>query len=158
MGADSDEYPAQILRYVARFDRREYWLAHEELEELWQIDRRDFFKGLIQVAAAYLHVERQNWRGAQRLMKTSLQYLEAAPDSHEGFDVAAVRGHVSEALRCVEDLIAGARARFDDEFAFSMASLFAGTVDDQAVPESDLPYRVRRYDDGYRPAGRTRGR
>ena len=84
--------------------------------------------------------------------------MEAAPDSHEGFDVAAVRGHVSEALRCVEDLIAGARARFDDEFAFSMASLFAGTVDDQAVPESDLPYRVRRYDDGYRPAGRTRGR
>ncbi len=158
VGADSDEYPPQVLRYVARFDRREYWLAHEELEELWQIDRRDFFKGLIQVAAAFLHVERQNWRGARRLMKTSLQYLEAAPASYEGFDVAAVRGHVSEALRCVEDLVTGARARFDDELAFAMASVFAGTIDDQTVSESDLPYRVRRYDDGYRPAGGTRDR
>ena len=79
VAADSDEHPAQILRYVARFDRREYWLAHEELEELWLIDRRDFFKGLIQVAAAFLHVERQNWRGARRPMKTSLQYLAAVP-------------------------------------------------------------------------------
>ena len=158
VGADSDEYPPQVLRYVARFDRREYWLAHEELEELWQIDRREFFKGLIQVAAAFLHVERQNWRGARRLMKTSLQYLEAAPASYEGFDVAALRSHVSEALRCVEDLVTGARARFDDELAFSMASLFAGTIDDHAVPECDLPYRVRRYADGYRPAGGTRDR
>ena len=144
------------MRYVARFDRREYWLAHEELEELWKTDRRDFFKGLIQVAAAFLHIERQNWRGARRLLKTSLQYLAAAPASYEGFDVAAVRCHVSDALGCVEDLVAGTRARFDGERAFSMASLFAGTIDDQLVSESELPYRVRRYDDGYRPAGRPK--
>lgn len=146
------------MRYVARFDRREYWLAHEELEELWQIDGRDFFKGLIQVAAAFLHIERRNWRGARRLLKTSLQYLAAAPASYEGFDVAAVRCHVRAALGCVEDLVAGARTRFDGDLMFSMTSVFAGTIDDQVVSESDLPYRVQRYDDGYRPAGGTKDR
>ena len=148
------QYPDQVLRYVARFDRREFWLAHEELEELWQTDRRDFFKGLIQVAAAFLHVERQNWRGALRLFETGLRYMEGAPASYEGFDVAAVRRHVGDALHRVEKIIAGTEARFEDGLVFAIAAMFDGTVDDQTVGATELPYRVRRYDEGYRPVRR----
>jgi hypothetical protein len=100
-------YPAEIVRFVARFDRREFWLAHEELEELWQQDRRDLFKGLIQLAAAFVHVERSNWSGARRLFETALDYLDGYPSPSEGFDLDRIRARARSALRQVERLQAG---------------------------------------------------
>lgn len=145
-----ERFPGGLLRYVARFDRREYWLAHEELEEHWQVDRRAAFKGLIQIAAAFLHIERENWRGARRLLRTALAHLCDAPDRFEGFDIAAVRMRTSAVLECVADLAEGEGSAFDESLRFSMAPLFDGPTSDVTVEDVELPYRVRRYDEGYR--------
>ncbi len=144
-------YPDEVLRYVARFDRGEYWLAHEQLEELWLEDRQDPFKGLIQIAAAYLHLERENWRGARRLLRTALDYLGPAPDDFAGFDLVALREHSSRLLDHVSSLASGETATLDDKLLFSLSPFFAGEVAEGMVQDVELPYRVRRYADGYRP-------
>lgn len=150
-------FPDELLRFVARFDRREFWLAHEELEELWQVDRRDFFKGMIQVAAAFVHIERGNWNGARRLLRTALAYMEGAPPRYEGFDVAAVRSRARAARRRVEELADGREGGFPEAMFFCLAPHFAGEVDGRTVDDERLPYRVRRYDEGYRPVRRRDG-
>lgn len=151
---DVDGLPEELLRYVARFDRREYWLAHEELEELWQVDRRDPFKGLIQIAAAFVHIERDNWRGARRLLRTALEYLDDAPDHFEGFDVVAVRARTAAALEAVARLAEGDASAFDESLRFVLAPLFDGEVAGLDLEEIELPYRVRRYERGYRAVAR----
>jgi len=150
------DFPLPLLRFVARFDRREYWLAHEELEELWQQDRRDFFKGLIQIAAAHVHIERGNWRGARRLLRTGLEHIEGVPLRHQGFDVDAVRARAAAALRCVTELAEGGGGDYDEGLFFELAPLFDGEVARDLVEDEPLPYRVRRYDEGYRPVRRDK--
>lgn len=163
-------YPAEIVRFVARFDRREFWLAHEELEELWQQDRRDLFKGLIQLAAAFVHVERSNWSGARRLFETALDYLDGYPSPSEGFDLDRIRARARSALRQVERLqagevqagegqageglagegqagerLAGEGQGFGESLRFRLAPCFAGEIPADAVADVELPYRVRRH-------------
>jgi len=156
-GGDGGRFPPGLSRYVARFDRREYWLAHEELEEVWRADRRDTFKGLIQIAAAFLHIERENWRGARRLLRTALGYLGNAPARFEGLDVAGLRARTAAVLVCVADLADGKESFFDESLRFSMAPFFDDRMDEVTVEEIELPYRVRRYDDGYRAVRKPRG-
>jgi len=148
------EVPAGLLRYIARFDRREFWLAHEELEEVWQVDRRDFFKGMIQLAAAHLHIERGNWRGARRLLRTGLDYMREVPERYEGLDVVALRARAEAALRRVEELAGGGAGGYDEGLWFRLAPLFEGEIADGLVDDEPLPYRVRRYEEGYRPVRR----
>jgi hypothetical protein len=149
MGSEQ-AHPEPLLRFIARFDRRQYWLAHEELEELWLQDRQDFFKGLIQLAAAFVHIERDNWRGALRLLRTGLEYMEGAPARLHGFDVEGVRRRARAARQRVAELAAGDRGGFDAALFFEFAPLFAGAVRDDLVDDEPLPYRVRRYEEGYR--------
>lgn len=63
------------------FDRREYFEAHEEWEELWHLasgPRHAYLQGLIQVAAALHHAQNGNFRGTRKLFSRSLEYLERA--------------------------------------------------------------------------------
>ena len=61
--SDADEL---FRRGVALFNGVRYWHAHEAWETLWRAapdDERDFFQGLIQLAAGLLHLQRRNRRG-----------------------------------------------------------------------------------------------
>jgi len=147
------EAPRQVLAYVARFDRGEFWLAHEEMEEHWQEHQEDLFKGLIQVAAGFLHAERGNWNGARRLLATALEYLEPYPGTSRGFDLKGIRKAVREAQEGIEACAAGEARRFDESLIFKMSRHYGPEVPDGVVEDEELPYRVRRYDDGYRPYG-----
>ncbi|MGD8329002.1 MAG: DUF309 domain-containing protein [Acidobacteriota bacterium] len=149
-------FPLPLRRFVARFDRREYWLAHEELEDLWQRDRRDFFKGMIQIAAAHVHIERRNWRGARRLLRTGLEHIEGVSAHYQGFDVDAVRARATAALQRVAELAEQDAGEYDDRLFFELAPLFEGDVSPDLVEDEPLPYRVRRYEEGYRPVGRKK--
>jgi predicted metal-dependent hydrolase len=53
---------------VALFNGARYWHAHEAWETLWRAAEdkdRDFYQGLIQIAAGLLHLQRRNSRGAR---------------------------------------------------------------------------------------------
>ena len=67
---------------TAHFNAGRYWEAHESWETLWlvsQTEMKPFLQGLIQIAAAYLHLRRLNFPGAGRLFDAGLRRLEAAP-------------------------------------------------------------------------------
>jgi predicted metal-dependent hydrolase len=94
---------------VERFNSRRFWDAHESWEELWLdagSDLDQFLQGLIQIAAAYHHVQRGTIRGAVRLFDAGLRRLEPFPRPHCGID----REDVERAARTHRELTAAALA------------------------------------------------
>jgi len=59
---EGGEHDPHFLGFFESFNRQEYYVAHDILENLWLQDRRgpkgDFYKGLIQLAGAFVHVQK----------------------------------------------------------------------------------------------------
>jgi predicted metal-dependent hydrolase len=98
---------AHYLGYFECFNRQLYYEAHDVLEELWLPDRRgpggDFFKGLIQLAGAFVHLQKNRLRPAAALFKLAQTNLRKYPVVHEHLDVAAVLGLIAEWLGRLEE-------------------------------------------------------
>ena len=89
-----------FLEGIENFNARKFWEAHESWETLWleaESDLVKFLQGLIQIAAAYHHIQRGTYRGAPRLFAAGLQKLEPFPRVCCGVDwtevEAAARRH-----------------------------------------------------------------
>lgn len=81
-----------LRRGIERFNAHEFWHAHEEWERLWlecEGEAKMFLQGLIQLAAAYHHVQRGTHRGALRLFDASMRKLSRFPDGFLGVDRSA---------------------------------------------------------------------
>ena len=87
-------YDARYLAYFDCFNRQLFYEAHEVLEDLWLPDKRggngDFYKGLIQLAGAFVHLRRDRPRPAAALFKLADANLRKYPDRHEHLAVPAV--------------------------------------------------------------------
>ena len=90
-GQDLD---AHYLGYFDCFNRQLFYEAHDVLEELWLADRHGpngaFYKGLIQLAGAFVHLQKKRLRPSGALFRLARTNLEKYPASHERLDVAAV--------------------------------------------------------------------
>lgn len=74
---------------LSRFNSHRFWDAHESWETIWLSaagDDKQFLQGLIQLAAAYHHVQRGTYRGGVRLFDAALRRLAAFPDGYRGVD------------------------------------------------------------------------
>ena len=74
---------------IAHFNAHEFWHAHESWEQLWLPatgPEKLFLQGLIQLAAAYHHVQRGTFRGGVRLFDAALKKLEPLPAGCCGID------------------------------------------------------------------------
>jgi uncharacterized protein len=79
---------------IALFNQGAYFEAHEELELAWGAENgpiREVYRGILQVAVAYLHVTRRNYRGALKVFLRLRQWLNPLPDECLGVDVAQLR-------------------------------------------------------------------
>ena len=89
-----DGLDAHYHGYFDCFNRQLFYEAHDVLEELWLADRRgpngDFFKGLIQLAGAFVHLQKNRLRPAAALFKLAQANLIKYPSRHWQLDVAAV--------------------------------------------------------------------
>jgi len=89
-GQDLD---AHYLGFFDCFNRQLFYEAHDVLEELWLPHRHGpngaFYKGLIQLAGAFVHLQKNRLRPAAALFRLARRNLETYP-SHERLDVAAV--------------------------------------------------------------------
>ncbi|HEX8618074.1 MAG TPA: DUF309 domain-containing protein [Thermoanaerobaculia bacterium] len=69
---------------ISLFNAQAFWDAHEAWEHEWltaENPHKQFLQGLIQLAAAYYHVQRGTLRGGVRLFDAALKRLAAfAPD------------------------------------------------------------------------------
>jgi uncharacterized protein len=105
-----------LAGYVRAFDARAYWDAHEELENWWREDRRDLWQALIQLAAAFVHIDAGRLSGAARVLQRAVTRLDAEPDQAFGIDVAAIRVHAHALLRHLRTT-----PTFDETHRFTLA-------------------------------------
>jgi uncharacterized protein len=96
--SDKPDFVAHLVAGVRFFNSRRFWDAHEAWEEIWlhaESDADQFLQGLIQIAAAYHHLQRGTFRGGVRLFDAGLARLEAFPRDFCG----VLRDAVEEAAR-----------------------------------------------------------
>ena len=95
-GADVDpQIDSRYVGYFALFNRQQFYEAHDVLEDLWLVDRRgvngNFYKGLIQLAGAFVHLQKNRLRPSAALFKLARTNFEQYPDTHENLNLAAVQ-------------------------------------------------------------------
>lgn len=84
------------------FNRQEFFAAHDVLEGLWLEDRRGpdgaFYKGLIQVAGAFVHLQKSRPQPAASLLRTARANLSKYAPAHRGLNVAGTIALVDDFL------------------------------------------------------------
>lgn len=76
------DFKTHFVEGIQLFNARKFWEAHEAWETIWleaESDLDQYLQGLIQIAAAYHHIQRRTYRGAPRLFAAALKRLEAFP-------------------------------------------------------------------------------
>ena len=104
---DPKEQDELLHKGVALFNGLRYWHAHEAWETCWRAapdQERDFYQGLIQVAAGLLHLQRRNVRGARNKLGEGLARLRPFQPAHRGIFVNEL---VGKGDRILEDLNSG---------------------------------------------------
>jgi len=89
------ELDPHYLGYFDCFNRGLYYEAHDVLEELWLAQGRAganyaFYKGLIQLAGAFVHLQKDRLRPAAALFKLAHANLRGYPLRHEHLAVGDV--------------------------------------------------------------------
>jgi predicted metal-dependent hydrolase len=93
-----------------------YFEAHEELELAWMAETgpvRELYRGVLQVAVAYLQISRHNYRGALKMFLRLRQWLDPLPDECLGVNVAQLRADALTARAELESLGPERVAEFD---------------------------------------------
>lgn len=94
------------LAYFFFFNRQQFYEAHDILESLWLLERNgpnnEFYKALIQLAGAFVHLQKGRLKPALALFKLSRSYLEKYPANHEGLNLADVLRLIAQWTTTVE--------------------------------------------------------
>jgi predicted metal-dependent hydrolase len=87
------------------YRREAFFLAHEHWEGVWlqcQQPEKTFMQALIQVAAAFHHLQRKNVAGASSLLKAALRRLERYPAFFGGIALTPFRNDVRAWIQLLE--------------------------------------------------------
>jgi predicted DCC family thiol-disulfide oxidoreductase YuxK len=92
--------------YFELFNGQKFYEAHDVLENLWLPDRHgangNFYKGLIQLAGAFVHLQKNRLRPSAALFKLAKANLEKYPRVHEQLDLAVVLELIADWLMHLE--------------------------------------------------------
>ncbi len=92
--------------YFELFNRQEFYEAHDVLENLWLADRHgangNFYKGLIQLAGAFVHLQKNRLRPAAALFELARTNLEKYPFAHEDLNLQTVGALIKKWLGDLE--------------------------------------------------------
>jgi len=90
---------------LRRYRAGQFFAAHEAWESVWlecQEPEKMFLQGLIQVTAAFYHLQRNNPRGTALLLQAALGRLERYPSRFGGISVALLCNDIREWLQALE--------------------------------------------------------
>ena len=90
---------------VRCYRNQEFWLAHEHWESVWlrlQEPEKTFLQALIQISAAFHHLQKENTLGAVSLLRRALLRLEPYPAMFGGIDLVQLRKEVGAWLSAIE--------------------------------------------------------
>src|SRR5438094_389382 len=96
----------QYVGFFDCFNQQLSYEAHEVLEPLWLAQRRDpdgaFYKGLIQLAGAFVHLQKGRRQPAAALLRLAQANLQLYPAVHHQLELAVVLGLIRDWQRKLE--------------------------------------------------------
>jgi hypothetical protein len=101
------ELSEMALRGLEAFNHGEYFEAHELLEAAWNQDAtpaKELYRAILQVAVAYLQIERRNYNGAVKMFQRMRQWFEPLPDECRGVDVKNLHAAAEHAYALLLEL------------------------------------------------------
>lgn len=108
----------KLLQAVEEFNQRKFWTCHETLEDLWRAEEgplKQFYQGIIHVAAGFVHVQRRNFEGATQRLRSGIEKLASFEPETEGLEVAGLNRDTHRALEAVLQLGRLHLDRFDEK-------------------------------------------
>ena len=105
---DFDKLPLEENHRLGRehFNAGRFFPAHEAWETAWKQARdtgdAEFFKGLSQLGAGYVHLLRGNAHGTMQLLRRAARRIARYPTGHFGVDTAEVSRKAEEVAAAVE--------------------------------------------------------
>jgi predicted metal-dependent hydrolase len=100
------ELDAHYLGYFECFNQGLFYEAHDVLEELWLPNRNGsngpFYKGLIQFAGAFVHLQKGRLQPAAALLRLAQANLQKYPATHERLEVNDVLASIGRWLERLE--------------------------------------------------------
>lgn len=96
----SNEY----LYGIDLYNHAYWWECHEVFERLWheaghETEQGNFFKAIIQLAAANLKLFAGNNKAAGNLLRSGIIRLQRVPDSYMGIAVASLTENLQQRIR-----------------------------------------------------------
>ena len=117
MPSDCNSSLPELARLgIERFNRGEYWLAHEALEDAWNEESapiKELYRGILQTAVVYHHISKQNYRGVLKVYNRSQKWLNPLPAICQSVDIARLRADLDAAIAEVRRLGAENLGEFD---------------------------------------------
>jgi predicted metal-dependent hydrolase len=103
-GGDIDPHYAGFFEC---FNQQLFYEAHDVLEELWLPQRREpnglFYKGLIQLAGAFVHLQKNRLSPAAALFRLARNNLALFPSVHEHLNTEEVLNLIASWLAALEE-------------------------------------------------------
>ena len=72
----------RVLVGLELYNAREYFECHEVLENAWRAEKgpiRELYRGILQIAVGYYHIQRGNYIGARKMFKRCRRWLAPFP-------------------------------------------------------------------------------
>jgi predicted metal-dependent hydrolase len=92
--------------YFELFNQQKFFEAHEVLEHIWLKDKHGangaFYKGLIQLAGAFVHLQKNRLKPSAALFKLAHANLEKYPREHENLDIRETLHFIANWLGALE--------------------------------------------------------
>lgn len=79
------------LHGIELFNQQQFYEAHHGLEAAWNEDQgpaRNLYRAILQIAVAYLQIERHNYRGALKMFMRVKQWLVPLPPVCRGVNIS----------------------------------------------------------------------
>lgn len=92
--------------YFELFNEQKFYEAHDVLEHIWLKDKHGpngpFYKGLIQLAGAFVHLQKNRLKPSAALFKLARTNLEKYSHQHERMDLRAAMDLIGKWLAELE--------------------------------------------------------
>ncbi len=112
--SDSSVLVAALAKGIEEFNTHRFFECHETLEDIWRAEPRplrQFYKGVIQVAAGFHHLGRNNWKGTVNKLESGTRYLEPFRPRYLGVDVQRL---IDETRGCRSTIVELGRERISE--------------------------------------------
>ncbi|NWG33289.1 MAG: DUF309 domain-containing protein [Chloroflexi bacterium] len=98
---------SQAREGLRHFNAGEYFEAHEALEYAWNAEEgeaKKLYRGILQMAVAYLHIQRGNYAGALKVYERSRKWLEGLPAVCKGVHIGQLRRDAEKVVEALKRL------------------------------------------------------